>query len=101
MDNLWTNKYKPSNINDMIGNKQSISKIDEWIEKFNNHNNNALIISGSHGIGKTLSIELLLKKYNYTTKIIYPDELKTFRNDMDFEDYYNYDQSVFAKFKIS
>ncbi len=101
MDNLWTNKYKPSNINDIIGNKLSISKIDEWLEKFNSHNNNAIIISGSHGIGKTLSIELLLKKYNYMTKIIYPDELKTFRNDMDFEDYYNYDNSVFSKFKIS
>jgi replication factor C subunit 1 len=101
MDNLWTNKYKPSNINDIIGNKLSISKIDEWLEKFNTHNNNAIIISGSHGIGKTLSVELLLKKYNYMTKIIYPDELKTFRNDMDFEDYYNYDNSVFSKFKIN
>ncbi len=101
MDNLWTNKYKPSNISDIIGNKLSISKIDEWLEKFNNHNNNAIIISGSHGIGKTLSVELLLKKYNYMTKIIYPDELKTFRNDMDFEDYYNYDNSVFSKFKIN
>ena len=91
MDNLWTNKYKPSNINDIIGNKLSITKIDEWLEKFSTHNNNAIIISGSHGIGKTLSVELLLKKYNYMTKIIYPDELKTFRNDMDFDDYYNYD----------
>ncbi len=101
MDNLWTNKYKPSNINDIIGNKLSISKIDEWIEKFNTHNNNAIIISGSHGIGKTLAVELLLSKYNYMTKIIYPDELKNFRNDMDFEEYYNYDNSVFSKFKIN
>jgi replication factor C subunit 1 len=101
MDNLWTNKYKPSTIDEIIGNKQSILKIDEWIEKFDKHNNNAIIISGSHGIGKTLSIELLLKKYNYTTKIIYPDELKTFRNDMDFEDYYNYENSIFSKFKIT
>jgi replication factor C subunit 1 len=101
MDNLWTSKYKPSNISDIIGNKLSISKIDEWLEKFNSHNNNAIIISGSHGIGKTLSVELLLKKYNYMVKIIYPDELKNFRNDMDFEDYYNYDNSVFSKFKIN
>ena len=41
MDNLWTNKYKPSNISEIIGNKLSISKIDEWLEKFNSHNNNA------------------------------------------------------------
>ena len=100
-DNLWINKWKPKDINEIIGNKQNISKIDEWLAKFNDHNNNSIIISGGHGIGKTLSIELLLKKYNYMTKVIYPDELKTFRNDMDFDDYYNYENSVFSKFKIN
>ena len=100
-NSLWINKWKPTDINEIIGNKQSIQKIDEWMAKFDKHNNNAIIISGSHGIGKTLSIELLLKKYNYITKIIYPDELKTFRNDMDFEDYYNFDNSVFSKFKMN
>ncbi len=99
--NLWINKWKPLNIGDIIGNKQNIQKIDEWLAKFDKHNNNAIIISGAHGIGKTLSIELLLEKYNYKTKIIYPDELKTFRNDMDFDDYYNYDNSVFSKFNIN
>lgn len=100
-NNLWINNWKPKVINDIIGNKQSIQKIDEWLAKFDKHNNNAIIISGNHGIGKTLSIELLLEKYNYTAKIIYPDELKTFRNDMDFEDYYNYENSVFSKFNIN
>jgi replication factor C subunit 1 len=100
--NLWINKWKPNNISEIVGNKQAISKIDEWLSKFDKHNNNAIIISGSHGIGKTLSIELLLKKYNYTSKVIYPDELKNFRNgnDTEFEDYYNYENSVFSKFKM-
>ncbi len=100
-NNLWINKWKPKDITEIIGNKQNISKIDEWLAKFNDHNNNSIIISGGHGIGKTLSIELLLNKYNYMTKVIYPDELKTFRNDMDFDDYYNYENSVFSKFKIN
>ena len=99
-DNLWINKWKPNDITEIIGNKQSISKIDEWLSKFDKHANNAIIISGSHGIGKTLAIELLLKKYNYISKIIYPDELKNFRNDTEFDDYYNYDNSVFTKFKM-
>jgi replication factor C subunit 1 len=100
-NNLWINKWKPKDTTEIIGNKQNIAKIDEWLAKFNDHNNNSIIISGGHGIGKTLSIELLLKKYNYMTKVIYPDELKTFRNDMDFDDYYNYENSVFSKFKIN
>ena len=99
-DNLWINKWKPNDITEIIGNKQSISKIDEWLSKFDKHTNNSIIISGSHGIGKTLAIELLLKKYNYISKIIYPDELKNFRNDTEFDDYYNYDNSVFTKFKM-
>jgi replication factor C subunit 1 len=102
-NNLWINKWKPSNINDVVGNKQAISKIDEWLSKFDKHNNNTIIISGAHGIGKSLVVETLLKKYNYISKVIYSDELKNFRNgvDVDFEDYYNYDNSVFSKFKMS
>ena len=101
--NLWINKWKPSDITNIVGNKQAVMKIDEWLSKFDKHNDNAIIISGSHGIGKTLSIELLLNKYNYTSKVIYPDELKNFRNgnDTDFEDYYNYSNSVFSKFKMT
>ena len=101
--NLWINKWKPTNTSEIVGNKQAVMKIDEWLSTFNTHNNNSIIISGSHGIGKTLGIELLLKKYNYTSKIIYPDELKNFRNgsDIDFDDYYNYENSVFSKFKMT
>ena len=58
-DNLWTNKWKPNDITEIIGNKQSISKIDEWLSKFDKHTNNSIIISGSHGIGKTLVGKLL------------------------------------------
>jgi replication factor C subunit 1 len=101
--NLWINKWKPTNIVEIVGNKQAITKIDEWLANFDKHNNNSIIISGSHGIGKTLGIELLLHKYNYTSKVIYPDELKNFRNgsDVDFDDYYNYENSVFSKFKMT
>ncbi len=102
-NNLWINKWKPSNIIDVVGNKQAIGKIDEWLSKFDKHNNNTIIISGSHGIGKSLVVDILLKKYNYISNVIYSDELKNFRNgvDVDFEDYYNYDNSVFSKFKMS
>jgi replication factor C subunit 1 len=100
--NLWINKWKPNDVNNIVGNKQAMSKIDEWLSKFDKHNNNSIIISGSHGIGKTLAIELLLKKNNYTSKVIYPDELKNFRNgnENEFDDYYNYENSIFSKFKM-
>ncbi len=99
-DNLWINKWKPHNLAEIVGNKQSIVKMEEWLVKFNQHNNNAIILSGGHGIGKSLTIELLFKKYNYMVRIIHPDDLKSFRNDSDFDDYYNFENSIVSKFKI-
>jgi len=99
-DNLWINKWKPHNLAEIVGNKQSIAKMEEWLIKINQHNNNAIILSGGHGIGKTLTIELLFKKYNYIVKTIHPDDLKAFRNDTDFDDYYNFENSIISKFKI-
>lgn len=99
-DSLWINKWKPHNLAEIVGNKSSIAKMEEWLVKFNQHNNNAIILSGGHGIGKSLTIELLFKKYNYLVKIIHPDDLKLFRNDSDFDDYYNFENSIVSKFKI-
>ena len=94
LNSQWINKWRPDDISDIIGNKSSISKIDEWLAKFDKHNNNTIILSGAHGIGKTLAIELLLKKYNYMVKVIHPDEIKSFRSDMDFE--YDAEKSFFV-----
>ena len=99
-DNLWINKWKPHNLAEIVGNKQSIAKMEEWLVKFNQHNNNAIILSGGRGIGKSLTIELLFKKYNYMVRTIHPDDLKSFRNDSDFDDYYNFENSIISKFKI-
>lgn len=99
-DNLWINKWKPHILAEIVGNKQSIGKMEEWLVKFNQHTNNAIILSGGHGIGKTLTVELLFKKYNYIVKIIHPDDLKAFRHDTDFDEYYNFENSIISKLKI-
>ena len=100
-NDLWINKYRPTNINDIIGNKSTLTKLDNWISNFKQSPNSSIIICGKHGIGKTLSVQLLLNRYNYEHKIIYPDEIKTFRSDLDFDDYYNYDNSIKSKMNIS
>jgi len=100
-NDLWINKWRPNSVNDIIGNKSTITKLDNWISTFKQNPNSSIIINGKHGIGKTLSVQLLLARYNYECKIIYPDEIKSFRSDMDFDDYYNYDNSVKSKMNIS
>lgn len=101
MKDLWINKWRPSNIEDVIGNKQAIKDFKTWIKNFDSHNYNTLIVTGLHGIGKTLVTKLLLDEFNYTYKIIYPDDLKTYRFDNDFVDFYNYDNSINCKINLN
>jgi replication factor C subunit 1 len=94
MSELWINKWKPKNIKDIIGNTTAINDIDEWLKTFNNQKMKSLLISGNLGIGKTLIIKLLLEKYNYYTKIINPDDIKDYRISEDFNDFYNFKNSI-------
>ena len=90
MDDLWINKWRPKSIDEIIGNKLAISKIESWISNFDKKSKNTIVITGLHGIGKTLITKLLLDKYEYNIKIIYPDDIKNYRTNDDFTDYYNY-----------
>ena len=101
MKDLWINKWRPKTINDVIGNKQAINDLNSWISDFNNQKFKSIIITGLHGIGKTLVTQLLLEKYNYICKIIYPDNLKNYRFDNDFVDFYNFDNSINCKININ
>lgn len=64
---LWTDKYKPDNIEDMIGNKKNIEIIKQWLSDFKNGKDvqRALFIYGSPGIGKTTFAHLILKHFNF------------------------------------
>ena len=101
MKDLWINKWTPKCIDDIIGNKQAIKSIDNWLSKFDSTKVNNLIISGNHGIGKSLAIKLLLEKYNFYTKIIYPDDIKNYRLNNDFSDFYNFDTSIKHQMKFA
>jgi replication factor C subunit 1 len=65
---LWTDKYKPLNLDNFYGNKENIKLMSEWIEDFKNKKKDtkiSLFISGPPGIGKTTIAHILLLKYNY------------------------------------
>ena len=96
MDNLWVNKYKPNCLDDIIGNKNQLKRIKQWLNVIDSSKSMSLIISGNHGIGKTISIKYLLENENYDVKTILPDEIKQYRNNDDFNDFYNF--SLFCTF---
>jgi replication factor C subunit 1 len=75
---MLTHKYKPDNLENIIGNKTCINSIQLWFEKWypvkTNSKDVCALLSGSNGIGKTLTIELLIKKYNLNPISLNPDE---------------------------
>jgi replication factor C subunit 1 len=101
MENLWINKYRSKSLNDIIGNKEQILKIKNWLLNINNYKSRAIIISGVHGIGKSLTIKLLLDELNYLPRIIYPNEIKDHRIFDDFNDYYNHKNSIYSKINFT
>ena len=101
MQDSWIEKWKPKKSKNILGNMASIKRIKNWLENFDNSKHASLIISGNHGIGKTLSINILLSELNYNYSIIYPNEIKNLRTNDNFEDYFNYDNSIFSKMEIN
>lgn len=101
MENLWINKYRSKSLNDIIGNKEQILKIKNWLININNYKSRAIIISGVHGIGKSLIIKLLLDELNYLSRVIFPNEIKDHRIFDDFNDYYNHKNSIYSKINFT
>jgi replication factor C subunit 1 len=65
---MLSQRYKPTDISGIVGNKKNIDAIQQWIQNIENSVKNTkkcLLISGNSGIGKTLSIELILKAMKY------------------------------------
>ena len=67
---LWTTKYKPTNLKEIVGNKINVKRAKLWIQNYKKSKENtkrALLISGAPGIGKTTLAHLLLNEFQYNT----------------------------------
>ena len=76
ISNIWLNKYQPTSLNEIIGNKEQINKIKKWLLNYENSTNHATVISGGHGVGKNLIVKLALQETGYQIKNIYSTNLK-------------------------
>ncbi|MEM3574677.1 MAG: hypothetical protein QXQ76_02935, partial [Candidatus Bathyarchaeia archaeon] len=54
-------KYKPSRISEIIGNKEAIDRLVEWVRKWGKDPKakRAVLIYGPPGSGKTVAVEAL------------------------------------------
>jgi len=72
---MFTQKYRPTCSNDIIGNKNNINNFITWIKEWDENNKyKCALISGNSGIGKSLSIELILKEFQYCVIELNSDE---------------------------
>ena len=64
---MYTSKYRPKKIEDFVGNKEAIHQFIKWLLEWdiNDNKNKCGLISGLCGIGKTILVELILKKHDY------------------------------------
>jgi replication factor C subunit 1 len=64
---MFTTKYRPKKIDDFVGNKQNVQPFIEWLLEWDasDKKKKCALISGVCGIGKSLFVEILLKKHDY------------------------------------
>lgn len=64
---MFTTIYRPKKIANFIGNNNIIQPFIQWLLEWEpiNKKNKCALVSGLTGIGKTLLVELILKKHDY------------------------------------
>jgi len=58
---LWTEKYRPEDLEEMVGNDESRSKLQLWLRKWKPGARAALLV-GPPGTGKTTTVHLVARK---------------------------------------
>jgi len=64
---MFTTIYRPKKIEDFVGNQNIIKPFIKWLLEWESTNkkNKCALVSGLTGIGKTLLVDLILKRHDY------------------------------------
>ncbi len=66
-NDLWLEKYKPTNLQDVVGNKKVIKSIISYMKSIREgkEDKHIILITGPVGVGKSLVARLVLEKFKY------------------------------------
>ncbi|MBT7237256.1 replication factor C large subunit [Candidatus Woesearchaeota archaeon] len=59
---IWTKKYAPQSLKDLVGDEKSILQINDFVNRFDTYRKKASIIYGPTGTGKTEAVYALAKE---------------------------------------
>jgi len=61
---MWTKKYAPKSVKELVGDIRSIMQLEDFIKNFKNFKKNAVLIYGPTGSGKTEAAYAIAKENN-------------------------------------
>jgi hypothetical protein len=75
----WATKYRPSRLSQMVGDRSHLKQLSSWLADVRNEKTSqtTAIVSGDHGVGKTLGVELVLRESGYDPKVLDLAALRT------------------------
>jgi len=73
---MFTTKYRPNKLTDFVGNEQQIKPFIKWLLNWDQHSKKGkcALIYGQNGVGKSLLVDLILKKHCYHAIYLSPDD---------------------------
>ena len=66
MSTIWTQKHKPQSLTEIVGNRDAKQQFLTWLKSWSNGipKKRAVLLHGSPGVGKTVTVETLAKELN-------------------------------------
>ena len=79
---MFTTKYRPNKLDDFVGNHKLTQPFMKWLLTWDTSNkkNRCALVSGLSGTGKSLLVDLILKKYCYHAIHLTPEDERSKEN---------------------